>query len=49
MLLEAGADVNAGGDKGNTPLMIAGAVGSYKVLKSLASHPTTVINQTVRF
>lgn len=39
LLLDAGANINCKNRKGNTPLMIAGAVGHYTVLAILANHP----------
>ena len=39
LLLDAGADINCKNVKGNTPLMIAGAVGHYSLLEILANHP----------
>jgi len=39
LLLDAGADINCKNLKGNTPLMIAGALGHYSLLEILATHP----------
>ena len=39
LLLDAGANINCKNRKGNTPLMIAGAVGHYTLLAVLANHP----------
>jgi len=39
LLLDAGANINCKNLKGNTPLMIAGALGHYSLLEILANHP----------
>ena len=39
LLLDAGADINCKNLKGNTPLMIASALGHDSLLEMLANHP----------
>ena len=49
LLLEAGADVNSKNVKRSiTPVMIAGAVGHFKLLEVLANHPTADVNAQVQ-
>ena len=48
LLLEAGADVNARNSKRCiTPIMIAGAVGHFKLLEIMATHPSADVNVQV--
>ena len=47
LLLDAGADINCRNSKKNTPLMISGAVGHYKVLKVLTEHEKLDLNAQV--
>ena len=48
LLLEAGADVNSRNAKRSiTPVMIAGAVGHFRLLKVMASHRSADVNVQV--
>ena len=48
VLLDAGADMNTRNHKRNiTPVMIAGAVGHFSLLKLMASHPSADVNVQV--
>ena len=48
LLLEAGADVNSRNVKRSiTPIMIAGAVGHFELLKMMATHHTADVNVQV--
>lgn len=48
LLVEAGADVNSRNVKrGITPIMIAGAVGHFELLKIMATHHTADVNVQV--
>ena len=47
LLLDAGANINCKNLKGNTPLMIAGALGHYNLLEILANHPKINIQAEV--
>ena len=48
LLLDAGADVNSKNVKRSiTPVMIAGAVGHFKLLEVLANHHTADVNVQV--
>jgi len=47
MLLDAGVDVNCRDAMENTPLMIAAAVGHYRILRILATHPQVDLHAQV--
>lgn len=50
LLVKAGADVNARNSKRSiTPIMIAGAVGHFRLLEVMASHPTADVNVQVYY
>jgi len=47
VLLDAGVDVNCRDAMETTPLMIAAAVGHYRILRSLANHPQVDLHAQV--
>ena len=49
LLMDAGANVNSRNQKGATPLIIAAVKGHYSVLRLLASHPSILLHEQVRF
>ena len=47
MLINAGADVNAKGHNGNTPLILAANGGHTNITKVLLRHPNIKVNEVV--